>query len=38
MKVMETMNVFIDESLESDSEKLNEEIPKEILPPEPKDV
>ncbi|XP_075665164.1 uncharacterized protein LOC142634787 [Castanea sativa] len=37
-KVMETMNVVIDESSESGSGKLNEEIPKEILPPEPKDV
>ena len=35
---METMNVVIDESSESDSEKLSEEIPKEILPLEPKDV
>ena len=32
------MNVVIDESSESDSEKLSEEIPKEILPPEPKEV
>ena len=38
MKVMETMNVVIDESLDSSSEKVNEELPKEILPPEPKEV
>ena len=38
MKVMETVNVVIDESLESDSDKFGEEIPKEILPPEPKEV
>ena len=37
-KVMETVNVVIDESLESSSKKFSEEIPKEILPPEPKDV
>ena len=35
---METVNVVIDESSKSGSEKLIEEIPKEILPPEPKDV
>ena len=35
---METVNVVIDESLESSSKKFSEEIPKEILPPEPKDV
>ena len=35
---METVNVVIDESSESDSEKLSEEIPKEILHPKPKDV
>ena len=35
---METVNVVIDESSESSSKKLSEEIPKEILPPEPKDV
>ena len=35
---METTNVVIDETLESSSQKINEEIPKEILPPEPKDV
>ena len=38
MKVMETVNVVIDESLDSDTEKFSEEIPKEILPPEPKEV
>ena len=37
-KVMKIMNVVIDESLESSSEKLSEEILKEILPFEPKDV
>ena len=37
-KVMETVNVVIDESLEFGSEKFSEEIPKEILPPEPKEV
>ena len=37
-KVMETVNVVIDETSESSSEKISEEIPKEILPPEPKDV
>ena len=35
---METMNVVIDESSESGSKKLSKEIPKEIFPPEPKDV
>ena len=35
---METVNVVIDESSKSGSEKLIEEIPKEILPLEPKDV
>ena len=35
---METVNIVIDESLESSSKKFSEEIPKEILPPEPKDV
>ena len=38
MKVMEIMNVVIDESLDSGTEKFSEEIPKEILPPEPKEV
>ena len=36
IKVMETMNVDIDESLDSSFEKCIEEFPKEILPPEPK--
>ena len=35
---METVNVVINESSEFGSEKLSEEIPREILPPEPKDV
>ena len=35
---METMNVVIDESSESGFEKLNKEVPKEILPFKPKDV
>jgi len=35
---METVNVVIDESSEFGFEKLSEEIPKEILPLEPKDV
>ena len=38
MKVMETMNVVIDESLDSGFEKVSKEFPKEILPPEPKEV
>ena len=37
-KVMETINVVINEASEFGSEKISEEIPKEILPPEPKDV
>ena len=37
-KVLETMNVVIDEFSESGFEKFSEEIPKEILPSEPKDV
>ena len=36
--MMETVNVVIDEVLEFSSGKISEEIPKEILPPEPKDV
>ena len=36
IKVMETVNVDIDESSDSSSEKCIEEFPKEILPPEPK--
>ena len=35
---IKTVNVVIDESLESGSKKFSEEIPKEILPSEPKDV
>ena len=35
---METVNVFIDESSDFGSEKFSEEFPKEILPPEPKEV
>ena len=38
MKVIETVNVVIDESSEFGFEKFSEEIPKEILPPEPKEV
>ena len=38
MKVMETVNVVIDESSNSSSEKGIKEFPKEILPPEPKEV
>ena len=38
MKVMETVNVVIDESSDSRSKKGIEEFPKEILPPEPKEV
>ena len=38
MKIMETVNVVIDESLKSGSDKFSEEIPKEILPPKPKEV
>ena len=37
-KVMETINVVIDDASKSNFEKISEEIPKEILPPEPKDV
>ena len=37
-KVMETVDVVIGESSKSGFEKLGEEIPKEILSPEPKDV
>ena len=35
---METTNVVIDEALDFGSGKISEEIPKEILPPEPKGV
>ena len=38
MKVMETVNVVIDESLDSSYEKGIEDFPKEILPPKPKEV
>ena len=38
MKVMETVNVVIDESLDSSSKEGIEELTKEILPPEPKEV
>ena len=38
MKVMKTVNVVIDESLDSSSGKGFEEFPKEILPLEPKEV
>ena len=38
MKVMETVNVVIDESSDSSSEKGIEEFPKEILSPESKEV
>ena len=38
MKVMETINFVIDESSDSGSKKVSEEFPKEILPPEPKEV
>ena len=37
-KVMETVNVVIDEASDSSSEKSSEEIPKAILPSEPKVV
>ena len=37
-KVMEIVNVVIDEASESGYEKISKEIPKEILPPKPKDV
>ena len=38
MKIMEILNVVIDESSESGSEKFSEEIPKEILPFKPREV
>ena len=38
MKVMETINVVIVESSESGFDKFDEEIPKEMLPPESKEV
>ena len=37
-KVMETVNVIIDETSNSGSEKISEEVPKEILPPKPRGV
>ena len=38
MKVMETVNVVIDESSDSSSKKGIKEFPKEILPLKPKEV
>ena len=38
MKVMETVNVVIDESSGSSFEKGIEELPREIIPPEPRVV
>ena len=38
MKVMEIVNVVIDKSSDSDFEKFSEEIPKEFLPPKPREV
>ena len=38
MKVMETVNVVIDESSDSSSEKGIEELTREIIPPEPRVV
>ena len=38
MKVMETVKVVIDESLDSSSKKGIDEFPKEIIPLEPKEV
>ena len=38
MKVMKTVNVVIDESLDFGSKKYSEKIPKEILPPVPREV
>ena len=38
MKVMETVNVVINESSDSDSEKGIEELTKEILPPKSREV
>ena len=38
MKIMEIVNVVIDESSESGSEKFSKEIPKEILPFKPREV
>ena len=36
--MMEIVNVVIDETSKSGSEKISEEISREILPPKPKDV
>ena len=38
MKVMEIVNVVIDESSDSGSKKVSEKFSKEILPPEPMEV
>ena len=38
MKVMETVNVVIDESSDSSSQKGIEELPKEILLPKPNEI
>ena len=38
MKVMETVNVVIDEYSDFSFEKVSEEFPKEMLPPEPKEI
>ena len=38
MKVMETVHVVINESSDSGFEKFSKEIPKGILPPEPREV
>ena len=38
MKVMETVNIVIDKSLDSSFEKVSKEVPKEILPLELKEV
>ena len=38
MKVMEIVNVVINEPSDAGSEKFGEELPKEILPPKPKEV
>ena len=37
-KVMEIVNVVIDVASDSGSQKISEEVPKEILPPEPKSI
>ena len=38
MKVLETVNVVIDESSKFGFDKFGNEIPKKILPPKPKEV